>query len=305
MSRLDLLSPAEEARLSDARQLLLKRRAARVAPGFDDKVLADWNGLMIAALAEAGLVFERADWVTEAGHAFDAVLRLLWNGEILHHSYRAGKTRNLATADGYAQLISAGLALFEATGDARRLEQAENLASALMRDYWDDEFGGFYFTSRRSEHLLLRQRYAHDDATPNANGTMMANFARLEALTGKSEYRRRAEAIHDAFAGAIRKTPFAFASSLSAFLDLTDLVQAVLIGSSEATAGLRRALLDEPLPARLLIPIATPDGLSAGHPAASKAAGGSRPALYLCRGQTCSLPVTRPDEVSRALNAIA
>jgi uncharacterized protein YyaL (SSP411 family) len=214
-------------------------------------------------------------------------------------------TRNLATADGYAQLISAGLALFEATGDARRLEQAESLASALMRDYWDEDHGGFYFTSRRSEHLLVRQRYAHDDATPNANGTMMANFARLEALTGNSKYRRRAEAVHDAFAGAIRKTPFAFASSLSAFFDLTDLVQAVLVGSPEETSGLRRALLDQPLTARLLIPLATPAALPVGHPAASKAAQGSGAALYICRGQTCSLPVTRPDEVSRALKAMA
>jgi uncharacterized protein len=301
LSRPEPLGAEDEARLANARQRLLERRRSRVAPGFDDKVLADWNGLMIAALAEAGLVFDRQDWIAEAHAAFDAVLRLLWDGEILHHSYRAGETRNLATADGYAQLIAAALALFETAGRSQHVEQAQDLCGALMRDYWDDKHGGFYFTSRRMEHLLVRQRYAHDDATPNANGTMMANFARLEALTGNREYRQHAEAIHDAFAGVIRKTPFAFASSLSAFFDLTDLVQAVIIGPAEATAGLRRAVLEQPLPARLLIPVAGSDALPPGHPAASKAAQG--PSLFICRGQTCSLPVTRPDAVGEALRA--
>jgi uncharacterized protein YyaL (SSP411 family) len=297
----DLLSEEDETRLAAARRRLLERRESRVAPGFDDKVLADWNGLMIAALAEAGLVFERQDWVAEAEAAMAAVLRLLWNGDVLHHSYRVGKTRNLATADGYANLIAAALALFEATGQPRRLEEAEELCGAFIRDYWDEGHGGFYFTSRRTEHLLVRQRHAHDDATPNANGTMMANFARLEVLTGNTDYRRRAEAIHDAFAGAIRKTPFAFASSLSAFFDLTDLVQAVLVGRPEETAALRRAFLGRPVPARLLIPVTDTEALPASHPAAAKAARSSGPALFICRGQNCSLPITDPGAVPQAL----
>jgi hypothetical protein len=305
LSRHELLSDEEEVRLAEARRRLLERRRTRVAPGFDDKVLADWNGLMIAALAEAGLVCNRLDWVAEAGEAFNAVLRLLWDGEILHHSYRAGKTRNLATADGYAQLIGAAIALFEATGEARRLDQAQELCAALVRDYWDEDHGGFYFTSRRTEHLLVRQRYAQDDATPNANGTMMANLARLEALTGNRDYRQRAEAVHDAFAGLIRKTPFAFATSLSAFFDLTDLAQAVIVGPPEATAALRQAFLDQALPARLLIPVADTTGLPAGHPAAAKAPTSAGPAIFICRGQTCSLPVTQPAALREALHADA
>jgi uncharacterized protein len=301
LSHLDLLNPEDERRLAAARQKLLEHRRTRVAPGFDDKVLADWNGLMVAALAEAGLVFDRQDWIGAAEHAFDDVLRLLWDGEVLHHSYRAGKTRNLATADGYAQLIAAALALFEATGQTRYIDRAQNLCAVFVGDYWDDEHGGFYFTSRRTEHLLVRQRYAHDDATPNANGTMMANLARLEALTGQHEYRQRADAIHDAFAGVIRKTPFAFATSLSAFFDLTDLVQVVLIGAPNATPGLRKAVLDQPLPARLLIPVTETKTLPHGHPAAGKPAQG--PALFVCRGQTCSLPVTEPDAAREALRA--
>jgi hypothetical protein len=297
----DPLSGDDEARLAQARNRLLERRRTRLAPGLDDKVLADWNGLMIAALAEAGLVFDRQGWIAEAQKAFGEVLQLLWDGEILHHSYRSGEVRNLATADGYAQLISAALALFEATGEAAHLSVAQDLCAAFLRDYWDENHGGFYFASQRMEHLLVRQRYAHDDATPNANGTMMANLARLEALTANSDYRRRAEAIHDAFAGAVRRTPFAYASALSAFFDLTDLVQAVILGPHDATADLRRAFLAQPLPARLLIPLDGFDSLPPGHPAASKPAPADSPALFICRGQTCSLPVTRPEAVRDAL----
>jgi uncharacterized protein len=299
LSHQDLLSAEEESRLAICRERLLERRRGRVAPGFDDKVLADWNGLMIAALAEAGLVLDRQDWIAQAEQAFDAVLRLLWHGDVLHQSYRAGETRNLATADGHAQLIAAALALFEATGRTRWLDRAKELYSALMRDYWDEEHGGFYFTSGRTEHLLVRQRFAHDDATPNANGTMMANLARLEILTGDREYRRHAEAIHDAFAGVIRRTPFAFATSLSAYYDLTDLAQAVVVGPPESTAGLRRAVLDQPLPARLLIPVSGPDALPEGHPATANPT--QAPALYLCRGQTCSLPLTEPQAIREVL----
>jgi uncharacterized protein len=305
LSRPDPLSPEDEARLAAARQRLLERRRSRVAPGFDDKVLADWNGLMIAALAEAGLVFNRRPWIAEAEQAFDAVLGLLWDGELLHHSYRAGQTRNLATADDHAQLIGAALALFEATGEARHLTQAQSLCAALVRDYWDEEHGGFYFTSLRVPRLLVRQRYAHDDATPNANGTMMANLARLEVLTGNAGYGRRAMAVHDAFAGAIRRTPFAHASSLSAFFDLTDLVQAVIVGrrDDEATTRLRSGLLHQPLPARLLIPLDSSGTLPPNHPAAAKTAPGAGPVLFICRGQTCSLPITEPEAIPQALRS--
>jgi uncharacterized protein len=306
LSRPEPLSSEDETRLAEARQCLLARRRTRVAPGFDDKVLADWNGLMIAALAEAGMVFDRPAWITEAETAFEAVLRLLWDGEVLHHSYRAGEVRNLATADGYAQLISATLALFEATGKSQRLDEAQALCSALLSDFWDEEHGGFYFTARQMQHLLVRQRYAHDDATPNANGTMMANLARLEVLTGKPEYGRRAAAIHDAFAGAIRSRPFAYATALSAFFDLTDLVQVVILGPRDhtATAALRRAVLKEPVPARLLIPLEASDALPPGHPAAAKPAQNAGPALFICRGQSCSLPITEPEDVPNALRSV-
>ncbi len=111
-----------EGQLANARAVLFEHRKSRIPPGWDDKVLADWNGLMIEAMAEAGLKLGRSDWTGHAEQAFDAVLKLLWNRDSgLSHSYRDGKTRNNATADGYANLIAAAIALHQATTQSRFL----------------------------------------------------------------------------------------------------------------------------------------------------------------------------------------
>jgi uncharacterized protein YyaL (SSP411 family) len=306
LSSMAPLAPENEVLLASSRARLRKHRADRVRPGFDDKVLADWNGLAISALAEAGLIFGRPAWIDVAAQTFDEVLTLLWDGEVLHHSYRAAGVRNLATADGYANLTAAALQLLEATGNGTYGARARALVQALERDHWDGEHGGFHFSSRRARNLILRQRYAHDDATPNANATMLANYVRLALLTGDERHRRQAQAIHDAFAGHVAGNPFAHASFLSAFDDLTGLVQVVLTGPSNdsRTMELRRAILDQPFPSRLLLQVEDPARLRAGHPAAGKRTADGRPALYLCRGEACSLPVTQASAIAEALRIL-
>ena len=300
-----LLEEADEERLARSRAILRLRRAVRVPPGFDDKLLADWNGLMIQALAEAGLVFERPDWIEAGRKAFGDVLRHLWDGDTLRHAYRAGVVRNLASADDYANLIAAALSLHEATGEASLLEQATALARALERHHWDGAHGGFYFASDAAG-LMLRQRSAHDDATPNANGTMLSNYVRLGLLTGEPGWTEKAEATHRAFARAAAGNPFAFASFLSGFDDLIGLVQAIVVGDPAlpATRTLERAVLETALPSRILIRVHGTDELPQGHAAAGKSFERHRPALYVCVGQTCSLPVHEPGELPLALATI-
>jgi len=305
LKHMETLPTAEEARLAAARDILRARRTNRVPPGFDDKVLADWNGLMIAALAEAGLIFGREDWILEARRALADVLGRLWVGDRLHHSYRAGALRNAATADGYANLIAAALAVFEASSDVSALDRALELTAALERDHWDPVDGGFYFSSPRAG-LIVRQRYAHDDATPNANATMLANYARLAVLTGDEAHLRKGRAIHDAFARAAAGNPFAFASFLSAFDDHIGLVQAVLVEGRqpEAARRLEEAFLRAPLPGRVLTRIRDGASLPQTHPAAAKTAPAGRAALYLCVGSVCSTPVHDPSDIAGALEAV-
>ena len=303
----DLLNPSIEANLKAARQTLFEHRQTRTPPSWDDKVLADWNGLMIAALAEAGLLLARPDWVAIATSAFEAVMSLLWHDARLHHAWRAGKIRHLATADGYANLITAAIYLREATGHTSWISQAEKLFDALEQHHWDSTTGGYFFASSSADNLIIRPKFAYDDATPNANAVMLSNLAKLHVLTGKKVYRNRARQIHNAFAGAVRHNLIAHATFLSGFQDMTDLVQIIILSAPDHEAeadNLRNALLAYPLPSHLVMKISTLSELPVGHAAHGKPTPVKGACLYICRGETCSIPVSRPAEIAAALAVI-
>ncbi|MDP9138305.1 MAG: thioredoxin domain-containing protein, partial [Pseudomonadota bacterium] len=305
LASLALRSAEEEAVLADCRALLLQVRKHRVEPGFDDKVLVDWNGLTIAALAESALVFARSDWLDAASRAFRSILQNHWRDGTLYHSWRNGEVRHLATAEGYANLIGAGLALYAVSADEAFLGEAISLTDAAVADLWDAVGGGFYFASRHASDLLVRARFAHDDATPNANATMLANLSRLWLLTGEERYRELADATIRAFAAAVAGNPFAHASFLSAFDQYIDALQAVLVGdpASPEITTLRAAVLELPGPLPVLLYARSSAALKPGHPAHGKSAQGSA-ALYLCRGSRCALPVTRAGDARAAFASL-
>src|SRR5439155_7192235 len=169
------LADAEtEAELARCRELLLKTREPRVRPGLDDKILADWNGLMIAALAEAGLSFDRADWVALASRAFAFIQKQMTGPDgRLRHSWREGRARHPATIDDYANLCRAALALHEATGDPAYLSQAKAWVAVLDRHYWDNQGGGYFFAADDTTDLIARAKTASDAAVPAGNGTLV------------------------------------------------------------------------------------------------------------------------------------
>jgi hypothetical protein len=300
------LSPDKEETLATCRRLLLSHRCHRTPPGFDDKSLADWNGLAISALAEAALLLDKPDWTAAAAQAFEALLRRQWRDGTLYHSYRNDELRGAATADGYANVMSAALTLYSATGLSRYLATARELASAAVRHLWDDANGGFYFAPRQVPELIIRQRYAHDDATPNANATMLVNFAWLYHLEGNDEDRQRADAIVQAFGSSAAANPFAHGLLLAALDFYFDPLQAVIIGDPNARSEqeLRRAVLALPFP-RAVIQYLSPDAdLPPRHPAHGKRQEKGRATLYLCRGTRCALPVTEASEAAAALRSI-
>ncbi|MGF1626175.1 MAG: thioredoxin domain-containing protein, partial [Alphaproteobacteria bacterium] len=144
----DLQEPAIEDRLTELRAILYRERDLRIRPGRDDKILTDWNGLMIAALAGAAMVFDRTDWLRTATDAYDHVRAVLETPDgRLMHSRRAGQNRHVATLDDYAQMIAAALALHQASGDPQPLAQARTWLGVLDAHYWDREHGGYFFTA--------------------------------------------------------------------------------------------------------------------------------------------------------------
>ncbi len=301
----DLADPATEKRLAKLRATLLKARNKRVRPGWDDKVLADWNGLAIAALAEAAMVFDEPGWLEAAQRAFGFVRTAMVVDGRLHHAARSGRVKHAAALDDYANMTAAAITLFEATGAADYLEQAKRWSEDIDLHYWDDDRGGYYFTADDAEALIVRTKTVHDNAVPAGNGTMVGVLARLFYLTGEELYVRRAESLIAAFSGELGRNFF----PLSTFLNGVDLLhsclQVVVVGDRRdaETNRLVRLVLDRSLPNRILTVVATDASLPPGHPAAGKPQIDGKPTVYLCKGLSCAPPETDPAAVAAALEA--
>ncbi|NNE22171.1 MAG: thioredoxin domain-containing protein, partial [Rhizobiales bacterium] len=292
----ELLDTKTEKHLVQLRQKLYHLRQDRIPPGWDDKVLADWNGLTISALATAGLHLDEPDWIDLAAKAMTSVLDHLWKDGTLFHSYRDGKTHNYATAEDYANLITAAVALYQATAEPRHITTAEQLTQAMINNHWDKTAGGFFFSSELADNLIVRSKYAHDDATPNANGIMLGTLTDLHLITGNTDYLDYAKKLHDTFAANVQRVVVAHASFLASFDQHANPVQAVFIGKSDETKALRKAvIINHPA---LLIHVEDADNLPASHVAHGKQMAGGKPTLYLCTGQTCSLPITDPEQMT-------
>jgi uncharacterized protein len=297
---------ATEALLARCREKLLRRRDRRIRPGFDDKVLADWNGLMIAALARAGALLGEKDWIAAARSAFDFVRREMTVEGRLRHSWRLGRARHPATLDDYADMARAALALSEATGDKSLVAQAEEWVAVLDAHYWDAAGGGYFFTAADTGDVILRNKTAVDHATPAGNATMVGVLARLHYLTGQGRYRDRADALIGAFAGEIGRNFFPLASFINAQELLHNAVQVVIVGDPTAadTAGLIAALHERSLPDLVLTSLAPGETLPEGHPAHGKGAANNKATAYVCQAMTCSLPITDAEGLGRVLDHV-
>jgi uncharacterized protein len=299
---MQLGEPEIEARLAKARAKLLAARAKRIRPGLDDKILADWNGMMIAGLAFAGSVFARLDWVDAAARAFAFVRDRMTEDGRLRHSWRDGKLRHPATLDDYAHMARAGLALHEATGDAAYLAQAESWAAIADRHYWDGTAGGYFLSADDTDDVIRRTKQVQDQAVPAGNGTMAEVRARLFFLTGKAAHRERAEAITGAFKGELARNVFGLGTLLGARTLLDSALQVAIVGtSSEARAPLRRAVDDLSLPERIIQEVTPDHRFPADHPLSGKSAVNGAATAYVCRGPVCSLPITDADALRQAL----
>jgi uncharacterized protein YyaL (SSP411 family) len=306
LNRLDHLTPmseADEKRLAELRNKLKARRAARVRPGWDDKVLADWNGLMIAAVAHAARVLARTDWLQTAMRAFAFVDGHMTTGGRLLHSYRAGHTGAPATANDYANMIWGALRLYQAANDDRYLEAARRWTGLLDRHYWDAAGGGYMMTADDTPDVIVRLKNAHDDATPNANAIMLSNLVQLFMITGDSRYLERAAVIPHAFVADLNRNLVGHAGLLANCIDLMAPQHVVVVGGKEtaATLALSDALMGLSLPGAVQQVLYDPARMPlAPHLSGNKTMDGKATA-YVCVGAQCSPPITDAEALSAAL----
>ena len=294
-------APGDEPRLAGLREKLLAARDRRVRPGLDDKILADWNGLMIAALVRAALIFAEPDWLHHAARAFLFVDGKMSHGDRLGHSWREGRLLIPGLASDHAAMIRAALALYEATGEANYLTRAVAWQDALDRHYANPETGGYFLTANDAEGLVVRPNSTADEATPNPNSVAAENLVRLAVYTGQNAWRAQADKLFDGVLPIANDNLFMHVALLNA-LDLRLRgAQIVVVGAGPAADELAAAALDLPFLDRSALRAPNAESLPPTHPARHKIAAAAGAAAFVCVGEQCSLPVTRGEKLAEAL----
>ncbi len=300
MPRAEVLQPFEDGRsiirghlTEEERAALLAVRQTRPQPLRDDKAIAAWNGLMLAALAEAGRRLERTDWLDAARELGEFLLGPLSDGERLHRTWRDGVAKGTGYLEDYANVAHGLYELYVATGDPRWLHESRRLALLAVELFADDENGGFFLTPADGEQLVARQKDLDDNPTPSGNSMLAFVLLRLARLWGDDELERRAEGVLRLVRDVLPRAPQAFGWALCALdLLLSPPREVAIVGDPEsevARAALRgfdpNAVVafgpDEEVP--LLEGKTLVDG---------------RPAVYVCERFACRAPVTNPDELA-------
>ncbi|MFK7846017.1 MAG: thioredoxin domain-containing protein [Rhodothermales bacterium] len=294
----DASSSSVLERLESARQILFDQREKRIHPEKDDKVLTDWNGLMIAAFSRAAGVFNESKYVTVAREAAGFIESHLTqeNGRLLHR-FRQGSAGIQANLDDYAFMVQGLLDLYEASFDIKHLQRAIQLNQLMITYFWDEEKGGLFFSPDDGEVLISRQKEAYDGAIPSGNSIALLNLLKIGRITGKPEYEEYADKLMCAFAQPVNRHPSGF-SAMLAGLDfaLGTSLEIVVVGDlkSKETRDLLKEIQQTFLPNRVVLQKDTSNE-SALADIAPYSAGMQAPiggsAVYICENYQCNQPV--------------
>ncbi len=288
-----------EPELTEIRRRLLEIRSRRVRPGLDDKRLTAWNALMIAALAEAGAVLERPDYIRAAIDCATFVLSGLRDedGRLLR-TWKDGHGRLDAYLEDHAFLLEALIGLYEATGDPRWYAEATALADVMIERFSDPERGGFYTTADDHERLAARRKDLEDSPIPSGNSAAAFGLLRLALLSGEGRYERHALGVLRLLFPLATRHPHAFGHLLQAAdFYLSPVAEVAIVGPQPEASELLRVVRSAYRP-HLVLAVGADDGvplLEGREPVDGHAA------AYVCEHFVCQAPVTSPDELAAAL----
>jgi uncharacterized protein YyaL (SSP411 family) len=289
-----------ETALDSARATLLAVRNRRAWPGRDEKILTSWNGLAIAGLAGAARTLDRDDYVDSAARAVEFLRRHCWFDGRLLAVHKDGRSRFPAYLDDHAFLGWGLLELLQARWHGPWLAWSIDLAEALLRHFEDREAGGFFFTADDQEALILRPKTFGDDATPAGNGVAARLLLRLGYLLAEPRYLDAAERTLRAGWSLLERYPHAHTSLLMALDEFTEPPTIVVLRGATDDLAVWRTELDKLYDPRRMV-VAIPSD-APGLPASlAEKRSGSGTIAYVCRGTTCSAPLTTLGELVRAL----
>ncbi len=304
--------PVEDVRsaLTRGEEKLFKLRRERPRPHLDDKVLTDWNGLMIASLSFGARVLDASPYREAAKKSADFILERLVDekGRLLHR-YRDGEAAVLGSIEDYAFLIHGLLGLYEATFEVKYLRQAQVLAKGMVERFWDEMNGGFYFTADDAEQTLFRLKEVHDGAVPSGNSFAALDLVRLYLMTFDTAWEEKLEHLFKAFAPDVNAYPAGYAHMLIAFDFILGPSQEVVLAGEKADPGVTEMLRHTngrflPRKVMLLHPSSGPDkeGIEAIAPfVKNQNPIAGKPTAYVCENHVCKMPA---HEVKRFLEVL-
>lgn len=295
-------------KISQSLKKLFEEREKRIHPHKDDKILTDWNGLMIAALAKAGAVFGEANYIQSAETAAKFILNNMQTPDgLLLHRFRDDDAAIHANLDDYAFIIFALLELYDATFKIEYLQQAESFQKVLDKHFADDVYGGYFFTSDFAEELIIRQKEIYDGAIPSGNAVTMLNLLKLAKYTGKNEYENKALDLSRAFHEQVKATPMGHPFLMVALeFMLSESCEIVIVGNPEMNQ-VRKAissLQKQFIPNKIVI-WKNPEESTALDEISNYTKNltelNGDPTFYLCKNFACELPTNDFTEIMRKL----
>lgn len=298
-------------RLEDALQCLYTAREKRIHPNKDDKILTDWNGLMIAALAKAASVLSEEVYLTAAKKAANFIISNMTSPEgRLYHRYRDGEPAITGFLNDYSLFIWGLIELYEATFEASYLKNAITLTEVMMKHFWDNEKGGFYFTADDAENVLIREKLIYDGAYPSGNSIAALNMIRLSRMTANPEFEEKATQIFQAFSNIVSETPAGY-TQLMVALDfaLGPSFEVVIVGNSQSkdTEIMLKAIRDKFIPNKvlLLIPseVQEPEITNLAEYTRHLTIQEGKATAYVCQDYECKLPTIDIEKAISLLNA--
>jgi len=298
-----------EERLDKSRKKLFEIREKRIHPHKDDKILTDWNGLMIASLAKASRVFNQKKYAEAAKKSADFFISNMMDkdGNLLHR-YRDGDAGIQANIDDYAFFIWGLIDLYEATFDEKYLNLAIDLSNIMINKFWDEEGGGFYFTPDSGEQLIVRQKEIYDGAVPSGNSVAMLDLVRLARITANTKFEETASKIGVAFSNTVSRSPVAYTQMMSALdFGVGPSYEVVIVGdpNSVETKKMIKKLFSEFVPNKVIIFIDSEEE----NPKIREIAQftkthiplNNKPTAYVCRNFICNLPTNDANKMVELL----
>jgi uncharacterized protein YyaL (SSP411 family) len=287
------------SRIGKIQLALYEARLNRVHPAKDDKVLTDWNGLMIAALAKASQVLGDQKYLETAAEVLDFFMEKMCEGKLLFHRFVKQERAVEGFLDDYAFLTWGLIEVYEACFDERYLQSAQQLTELMIKRFWDEKDGGFYYTPTDSADALTRRKEIYDGALPSGNSVAMLNLLRLSRLTDSSTFEDTAARLSRAFAGNVKASPAAHTFFLLGVdFALGPAYNIILVGepNEKDTLTLLKPLKEKFLP-NMAVSVKTPGKTGFGYEKI-----GEKATAYVCRDQTCMPPTNDPGKMIEFLS---